>query len=59
MSVKDRQIFTKTDISQIQEALKPYPANLMKTYPISKLIDLPVNDTPEVIKPIRDLFYDL
>jgi len=50
---------TKTDISQIQEALKPYPANLMKTYPISKLIDLPVNDTPEVIKPIRDLFYDL
>ncbi len=35
--------------------LKPYPATQMKASPISRLINSPINDTPEVLKSeIRD-----
>jgi putative SOS response-associated peptidase YedK len=36
--------------------LKPYPAELMTAYPISKLVNAPVNDRPEVLEPME---YDL
>jgi len=32
--------------------LKPYPSDLMKAFAISKLVNSPKNDTPEIIKPI-------
>lgn len=33
--------------------LKPLPANLMKCYPVSSLVDSPANDTIDVVKPAR------
>ena len=32
--------------------LKPYPSELMKIYRVSKLVNSPLNDNPEIINPI-------
>jgi len=36
------------------EMLKPFPAELMECYPVSKLVNSPANDVPEVIQPLGD-----
>mgnify|MGYP002636797464 CR=1 FL=1 len=38
-----------TNEAALRELLKPYPAGLMKAFPVSKLVNSPGNDTPEVI----------
>ncbi len=43
-----------TNEATLQGLLKPYPADLMKAFPISKLVNSPKNDIPEVIVPISD-----
>ena len=39
---------------QLNDLLKPYPAELMTAYPVSKLVNSPQNDSPELIEPIQD-----
>jgi putative SOS response-associated peptidase YedK len=41
-----------TEPEQLHRFLKPYPADAMAAYPVSRLVNLPTNDTPEVIKPV-------
>jgi putative SOS response-associated peptidase YedK len=36
---------------QLNGLLKPYPAKLMTAYPVSKLVNSPQNDSPELIEP--------
>ena len=37
----------------LERMLRPYPAHLMKTYPVSPLVNFPANNTIDVIKPAR------
>lgn len=41
----------ETDTGFLQSLLKPYPANEMTAYSISKLVNYPKNDSPEILKP--------
>jgi putative SOS response-associated peptidase YedK len=40
------------DLDRLQELLIPYPADLMKAYPVSALVNNPVNDNPRCIEPV-------
>jgi putative SOS response-associated peptidase YedK len=40
---------------QLNDLLKPYPADLMKAHPVSKFVNNPQNDTPECIIPLQTL----
>jgi putative SOS response-associated peptidase YedK len=40
------------DLHRLQELLVPYPANLMSAYPVSTLVNNPVNDNPRCIEPV-------
>jgi putative SOS response-associated peptidase YedK len=37
--------FTRKD--KLQELLKPYPAEVMISYPVSSIVNSPKNDSPE------------
>jgi putative SOS response-associated peptidase YedK len=37
------------DTYTLQQLLKPYPSKLMEAYPVSSLVNSPLNDSPEVI----------
>jgi putative SOS response-associated peptidase YedK len=41
--------------TQLNELLLPYPANEMIAYPVSKMVNSPQYDSPDVIKPIGEL----
>jgi putative SOS response-associated peptidase YedK len=43
-----------TDILKIQAMAHPYPERLMEAYPISRNINNPLHDSPDVIVPIRE-----
>ncbi|MGI6750124.1 MAG: SOS response-associated peptidase [Atribacter sp.] len=49
-SVYDIWLYPSTDISQIIPLLAPYPENKMQAYPISKLVNNPKNDGPEILE---------
>jgi putative SOS response-associated peptidase YedK len=36
---------------QLNDLLKPYPADLMTAYPVSKMVNSPRNDSPALIEP--------
>jgi putative SOS response-associated peptidase YedK len=36
---------------QSKNFLSPFPAELMEAYPVSKLVNSPENDVPEIVKP--------
>lgn len=40
------------DPGELQELLGPYPAEEMEAYPVSTLVNNPVNDVPECIQPL-------
>jgi len=40
------------DPVELLSFLKPYPAELMEAFPVSKLVNSPANDIPEVLKKI-------
>ncbi len=40
------------EIEQALALLKPLPADLMDGYEVSKLVNSPVNDTPDCIAPV-------
>ncbi len=41
----------ETDTDFLQSLLKPFPAKQMTAYSISKLVNYPKNDSPEILKP--------
>ncbi len=42
----------EADPKALSELLKPYPAEEMVAYPVSKLVNSPANDVPAVIEPL-------
>ena len=36
------------------DLLRPYPAELMTAYPVSKLVNSPKNDVPEILQPVGE-----
>ncbi len=42
----------EADPKALSELLKPYPAEEMVAYPVSKLVNSPANDVPAVIEPV-------
>ena len=41
------------DPQELKKLLKPFPAEKMEAFPISKLINSPLNDFAEVIEPVK------
>jgi putative SOS response-associated peptidase YedK len=40
------------DLNKIKALLRPYPAENMSAYPVSKLVNNPANDTAACIQPL-------
>lgn len=54
---KDEKLWLKSDDSDfLQSLLKPYPEKAMTAYPVSKLVNSPFNDNPEILTPEEYLF---
>jgi putative SOS response-associated peptidase YedK len=51
---EQRWISPQADLSLV-ELLKPYPDGMMEAWPVSKLLNSPKNDVPEIIGRIHDL----
>ncbi len=45
----------ETEPLKLLKLLKPYPADKMKGFPITKLVNSPSNDSPEVIYPLEHM----
>jgi putative SOS response-associated peptidase YedK len=41
----------QTEPARLKELLRPFPAEKMEAYPVSKLVNAPVNDRAEVLEP--------
>jgi len=53
ISKKDEEAWlNETDTDFLQSLLKPYPAQEMTAYSISKLVNYHKNDSPEILKPL-------
>jgi putative SOS response-associated peptidase YedK len=52
----EKSWLTGEDIVYLQSLLKPYPVAEMTAYPVSKLVNSPSNDIPEVMDPEEYLF---
>ncbi|MBN1199907.1 MAG: SOS response-associated peptidase [Bacteroidales bacterium] len=50
----EKRWLEETSETALLELLKPYPADQMKAFPVSKMVNSPKNDTPEVALPIYD-----
>jgi putative SOS response-associated peptidase YedK len=50
---ENEEIWLDPDVSEEKalKLLKPYPAKLMQAYPVSKLVNSPKNDIPEILQP--------
>ncbi len=44
---------TVTDPFQVTRLLKPFPADLMEVYPVSKKVNSPGNDLPELVRTLN------
>jgi putative SOS response-associated peptidase YedK len=54
----DYGLWLKTDeqpATKLMEVLKPYPADQMDAFPVSKLVNAPQYDSPELITPVGKL----
>lgn len=40
------------DVETLAQLLKPYPAERMKAYPVSRIVNSPKNDVPECLQPL-------
>lgn len=49
----EKRWLEEADETILQGLLRPYPAYLMKAYPVSKLVNSPNNDTEEVTFPVE------
>ncbi|MCX6234640.1 MAG: SOS response-associated peptidase [Bacteroidetes bacterium] len=45
----EKEWLYRQDNYALQQLLKPYPSRLMEAYQVSKLVNSPLNDSPEVI----------
>ena len=52
LSTNEEKEWLNLDFPAPIKLLDPYPANKIEMYQISKLINKPVNDSPEIIKPV-------
>lgn len=43
----------ESDPHVLKELLRPYPAEKMTAYPISKAVNIPANDNPEILNPVE------
>ena len=43
----------ETDTDLLQSFMKSFPAKYMTAYSISKLVNSPKNDTPEILNPVE------
>jgi putative SOS response-associated peptidase YedK len=50
--VEDDWLNPDTSEDQLIAMLKPYPADQMKKWPVSSLVNKPQNNFPEILKPI-------
>lgn len=41
------------DVSALQALLRPYPERLMEVYPVSKAVNAPSHDGPELLEPVE------
>jgi putative SOS response-associated peptidase YedK len=41
------------DPEKLKRFFEPFPAELMSAYPISKLVNSPVNDRAEILEPVE------
>jgi putative SOS response-associated peptidase YedK len=44
---------TNDDTEFLQSLLKPYPEVEMTAFPVSKLVNSPANDLPDVMNPVE------
>lgn len=51
---EDRWIDNASDVSLWRKLMQPYPADLMKAYPVSARVNSPANDTPAVMAPLAN-----
>ncbi len=57
LSSKDRDAWLDTSNQtekNLIDLLKPYPSEAMDAYPVSKIVNSPLNDIPDCIKPVID-----
>jgi putative SOS response-associated peptidase YedK len=52
----ERKWLGNTETASLVDLLKPYPAELMTAYPVSKLVNSPRNDLPEILQPAGEPF---
>lgn len=52
----EKKWLNEMDTDSLQSLLKPFPAKEMTAYSISKLVNYPKNDLPEILKPVA---YDI
>lgn len=43
-----------TDVTKIQEMAQPYPERLMEAYPVSRRVNSPQHDSPDLIEPEQE-----
>ncbi len=43
-----------TDVTKIQAMAQPYPDRLMEAYPVSRKVNSPLLDSPDLIEPMRE-----
>ncbi len=47
-----RFTFTITDPEKLKNLYHPYPSDLMEMWPVSSLVNSPLNDSPDCIKQV-------
>jgi putative SOS response-associated peptidase YedK len=46
-----RWLDPRADLPSLNQLLRPYPAAAMEAYPVSRAVNDPANDRPELINP--------
>lgn len=49
----ERSWLAETPVESLLPLLRPFPADRMTAYPVSKLVNSPVNDRPEILAPVE------
>ena len=50
---EERWLDPSTDSGELQKLLDPFPADRMDAYEVSTIVNKPINDTPECVKPVK------
>jgi putative SOS response-associated peptidase YedK len=43
-----------TDVTKIQAMAQPYPERFMEAYPVSRKVNSPQHDSPDLIEPVQE-----